>query len=150
MKLPRYLQKQTRFATHARDLVSVPPVDIRAGVLSLALGAHEIVRHLGRREVHHPHEYVPPALPQACHPARPPVGLVVRNDVDDRALHPGGRNRAQLQDANLSGAWLQDAKLGGADLQGAALYGAFFCRTVMPDGSIKEPECEVEKSASGD
>lgn len=65
---------------------------------------------------------------------------------------------AELREANFTGAQLARANLAGADLSGACLVGAnllnasiddatnlegaIFCRTLMPDGSINDDDCD--------
>ncbi|MBW4514095.1 MAG: pentapeptide repeat-containing protein [Timaviella obliquedivisa GSE-PSE-MK23-08B] len=57
---------------------------------------------------------------------------------------------ADLRGANLSGVDLTQARLSGTNFQGANLEGAnipeltssWFCRTIMPDGTVANPNCE--------
>jgi S1-C subfamily serine protease len=72
----------------------------------------------------------------------------------------GGTNlyRAELVGVNLSGAFLtranlafanfENADLTGADLTGANLTQAIFCKTIMPDGEIRNPNCSATLSDS--
>ncbi len=51
-----------------------------------------------------------------------------------------GLTSSDFQGADLSGVNFTLADLTGADLSGANLRGAVFCQTVMPDGTIRNPQ----------
>lgn len=50
-------------------------------------------------------------------------------------------SNANLSGANLSNTVLTQANLSKANLSGANLTGAFFCETIMPDGSANDTHC---------
>ncbi|MDA1100387.1 MAG: pentapeptide repeat-containing protein [Proteobacteria bacterium] len=76
-------------------------------------------------------------------------------------LRGANLKQADLQGAGLAWAILRDANLNGADLRGAdltladltrapmenaQLHGAILCRTTMPSGVIKNPDCQWWKA----
>ena len=62
--------------------------------------------------------------------------LIARLDVKGANLI-----KADLRNSNLTGARLDYANLSGARLNANGLRGAFVCDTILPDGTVANPDC---------
>ena len=59
-----------------------------------------------------------------------------KRDFSQLHLPQAKLHKARLMDVNLSNAYLNRTVLSKADLSGAK-----FCRTIMPDGSVRNDRC---------
>jgi uncharacterized protein YjbI with pentapeptide repeats len=61
----------------------------------------------------------------------------------DASLWGADLSGADLRRADLRGADLSRANLTKASLQGADLRGVTYCRTILPSGDMKAPDCQL-------
>ncbi len=66
-----------------------------------------------------------------------------RMNLPGADLSGANLSRANLSGANLYRTTLSRANLSGANLSGAVLRRAWFCRTKMPDGELRNDHCEA-------
>lgn len=75
------------------------------------------------------------------------TGATIREaDLSGADLGEANLTRAKLQGSNLAGAFLHRTNLTGANLtdanmEAAMTSGVIYCRTTMPSGQIRRPEC---------
>ncbi|MEZ5144408.1 MAG: pentapeptide repeat-containing protein [Acidimicrobiales bacterium] len=69
-------------------------------------------------------------------------------DLHGANFTSAGLTSSNFEGADLSGANLTLANLTGANLNGAKLDNAVFCKTVMPDGTIRNPQPSAEAAVN--